>query len=64
MTLREAEQQREIQELVQKTTELKEGFIAEKEKLTEELKTLLEEAQTNKVRFHYAAVTGCGGSPC
>ncbi|XP_040841608.1 centromere protein F [Ochotona curzoniae] len=49
MTLREAEQQREIQELVQKTTELKEGFIAEKEKLTEELKTLLEEAQTNKV---------------
>lgn len=51
MTVKETELQREMHEMVQKTTELKEEFSAEKKKLTEELKVLLEEVQSSKVSF-------------
>lgn len=51
MTVKEAELQREMHEMVQKTTELKEEFSVEKKKLTEELKVLLEEIQSSKVSF-------------
>ncbi|KAM6166258.1 centromere protein F [Erethizon dorsatum] len=48
MIVKEAELQREMQDMAQKTTELKENFSGEKNRLTEELNVLLEEVKSSK----------------
>ncbi|KAL2770784.1 centromere protein F [Daubentonia madagascariensis] len=48
MTAKETELQREMREMVQKTTELKEEFGGQKNRLTEELKLLSEEIKSSK----------------
>ncbi|XP_036057777.1 centromere protein F [Onychomys torridus] len=49
MVGKEAQLQRELQEMVQKTARLKEGFNKEKSRLTEELKVPVEELKSLKV---------------
>lgn len=49
MTSKETELQREMQAMVQKTTELKEEFSREKNRLTEELNLMSEETKSSKV---------------
>ncbi|XP_037679801.1 centromere protein F [Choloepus didactylus] len=51
MTVKETELQREIHELEQKMTELKEEFSGEKNRLIEELNSVLEEAKSSKVQL-------------
>ncbi|KAM8817805.1 centromere protein F [Rhynchonycteris naso] len=48
MTLKEAELQSQVHEMIQKMTELKEEFTGEKSRLTEELTLMLEEMKTSK----------------
>ncbi|XP_062971376.1 centromere protein F [Cynocephalus volans] len=48
MTAKETELQREVHEMVQKMTELEELFSGEKNRLTEELKVLLQEVESSK----------------
>ncbi|XP_058395831.1 centromere protein F isoform X1 [Diceros bicornis minor] len=51
MTAKETELQREMHEMVQETTELKEGFTGEKNRLTEEIKLMSEEIKSSKGRL-------------
>ena len=49
MTVKETELQKEMHAMVQKTTELKEEFSREKNRLTEDLKLVSEEIKSRKV---------------
>lgn len=51
MTEKETELQREMNEMAQKTAELKEEFIAEKNRLTQELTIMSEEIKSSQVSF-------------
>lgn len=51
MTSKETELQREIHDMVQKTTELKEEFSREKNRLTEELNLMVEEIKSSQVSY-------------
>lgn len=55
MTGKETELQREMHEMAQKTAELKEEFIGEKNRLTRELTVMSEEIKSSQVSF---SVTG------
>lgn len=51
MTSKETELQREIHDMVQKTTELEEEFNREKNRLTEELNLMAEEIKSSQVSY-------------
>lgn len=68
MTVKETELQKEMLAMVQKTTELKEEFSREKNRLTEDLKLVSEEMKSRKVSFSVTdslhSDNSCGRSPC
>lgn len=68
MTVKETELQKEMLVMVQKTTELKEEFSREKNRLTEDLKLVSEEMKSRKVSFSVTdslhSDNSCALSPC
>lgn len=68
MTVKETELQKEMLAMVQKTTELKEEFSREKNRLTEDLKLVSEEMKSRKVSFSVTdslhSDNSCALSPC